>query len=80
MEVKTIKGIQREKWILFKMLAARYDVSLGDLFGIVLEDYSKRSGFVWDSLLSGERLLSEEEANEMEKIVKKCRKERGFRI
>ena len=80
MEIKSIKGVGEEKWIEFKSLAAKKNVSLGELFGIMLADYSKRSELVWDRVLSGEKILSDNEALEMEKTVKELRKDKGFRI
>ncbi len=80
MEVKTIKGIGKEKWIEFKALAARKDVSLGNLFGIMLDDYLKRSDYVWGEVLKGEKILSDEEAKKLKNVVVEIRKERGFRI
>ena len=34
----------------------------------------------WNTVLSGEKILSDREANEIEKPIIKLRKERGFRI
>ena len=39
----------------------------------------KKNKSLWDEILKGPTLLSEKEASNMEKIVKKFRKERGFR-
>lgn len=38
---------------------------------------SKKS--VWDSILHGEKIISDKEAEDAEKLVKKSRKEYGFR-
>ena len=40
-----------------------------------LEDKKK-----WDEILKGEKIISDKEAEDMLKIVKKLRKEKGFRI
>lgn len=80
MEVKSIKGIGKEKWMEFKSLAAKRDVSLGNLFESMVEDYDKRSDLVWEEILKGEKILSDDEAREIGESVKKIRKERGFRI
>lgn len=80
MESRTIKGIGKDKWILFKTLASKKNLALGRLFETMVEDYAKRSDFVWKKVLSGERILSDKEAMELEKAVKEVRKERGFRI
>ena len=34
---------------------------------------------VWDVILSGEKIISDEEAEDMQKIVKELRKEKAFR-
>ncbi len=80
MEIRSIKGVGEEKWMEFKSLAAKKKVSLGELFGIMLSDYSKRSELVWNRILSGEKILSDSEALELEKTITKIRKEKGFRI
>lgn len=80
MESKTIKGIRKEKWIEFKSLAAKKNVSLGELFAIMLNEYRKRADFAWGEILKGEKILSDKEANDLEKAVVEVRKEREFRI
>ncbi len=80
MEVRTIKGIGREKWRKFKELAFRKEVSMGKMFEILIEDFSKKRNDVWDEILDGEKILSDKEAKDLEKEVKKLRKEKGFRI
>lgn len=80
MEIRSIKGISREKWIDFKSLAARKNVAMGELFEIMLNDYYKRSNLLWGEILNGKKILSEEEAEELIREVKSIRKERGFRI
>lgn len=80
MEIRSLKGVKEEKWMEFKSLAAKKNVSLGELFAIMLEDYRRRSDFVWDRVLSGERILSESEAVKLEKTIEELRKDRGFRI
>ena len=80
MEIRSIKGVGKEKWIEFKSLAAKKNVSLGNLFEIMLEDYNKRADFLWNKILKGEKILSDKEADELEEIVNETRKERGFRV
>ncbi len=80
MEVKTIKGINKEKWMEFKALAARKNVALGALFEIMLENYEKNSDLFWNDILKGEKIISDKEADELNASVKKLRKDRGFRI
>lgn len=80
MEIKTIKGISAEKWIEFKTLAAKKNVHLGKLFEIMIENYADRGDLFWEEVLGREKILSDSEAEELLKKVKKLRKDRGFRI
>jgi hypothetical protein len=80
MEIKTIKGISREKWRRFKEIAAKKDLSLGSMFEVMLEEFSRRGDGVWDIILSGEKIISDKEAEELTREIKRLRKERGFRI
>ncbi len=80
MEIRTIKGIDRGEWIKFKALAAEKNVPLGILFKIMLDSYYKRADSLWNNILAGEKVLSDSEADEMAEVVKKMRKERGFRV
>ena len=80
METRSIKGVGRERWMEFKSLAAKKNISLGELFALMLADYGKRSELVWDSILNGEKILSDSEALELEKGLRELRKEKGFRI
>ena len=77
--VKTVKGVNRETWLKFKELAARKGVTMGKLFENMLREYERRSEDFWNEILSGEKRLSDKEAEDMLKTVKKLRKERGFR-
>ncbi|MBS3052824.1 MAG: hypothetical protein J4428_05645 [Candidatus Aenigmarchaeota archaeon] len=45
----------------------------------MIDNYVKDSRHKWEILLNGEKLLSEEEANEMKKIVRELRNEEGFK-
>ena len=79
METKTVKGINDNVWRKFKTLAAEKDMPMGSLFGLMVDDFSKHSNSFWEKILSGEKILSDKEAEEIEKITKKLRKEKGFR-
>ncbi len=79
MSIRTIRGIDRDKWLRFKELAARKRVSMGDLFENMVEEYEKKTEEFWDEILSGERRISDKDAEDMHKSVKELRKERGFR-
>lgn len=80
MNIKTIKGIDAEKWIEFKALAARKNVPLGVLFGIMINEYAKYSEDTWSKILEGRKLISDRDAEALAESTKKIRKERGFRI
>lgn len=80
MEVKTIKGIDEETWMRFKVLAAKKRLTMGNLLHKMVKEYDqKKDDDVWDFILSGERRISDKDADEMETSLKKLRKERGFR-
>lgn len=78
-EVKTIKDIDEETWAEFKSLAAKNKLKLGIFFKMILKEYEKNNRDFWDRILNGEKILSDEEAEDMEKIVKKIRNERDWR-
>ena len=79
MALKTIKGINEESWSEFKSIAARNRMNMGKLFEIMLNEYKKRSEEAWRIILSGKKILSDKEAEEMKKIIEESRKEYGFR-
>ena len=78
--IKTIKGINRETWLMFKELAAKKGMKMGDLFENMIKEYSKRSEDFWKKILSGEKRISDDEAEDMLKTVRELRKDKGFRI
>jgi len=77
--IKTIKGVNEESWAEFKSLAVRNRTNMGKLFERMLEEYKKKSEENWKIILSGKKILSDKEADDMLKIVKESRKEYGFR-
>ncbi len=79
MAVKTIKGVEEPAWQEFKGIAARSKLKMGELFGKMVVDYKEENAAVWNKILNPGRILSDEEAGDMEKFVAKLRKERGFR-
>lgn len=80
MIIRTIKGIENDKWIKLKMLAARRNIALGKLIENMIEDYSNKTDEIWDRILSGKRIISDREADERIRETAKLRKEKGFRI
>ena len=77
--IKTIKGVNEDSWAEFKSLAVRDRTNMGRLFERMLEEYKKKSEENWKIILSGKKILSDKEADDMLKIVKESRKEYGFR-
>ena len=78
--IKTIKGIDGETWAESKSLAAKNKINMGRLFRIMLEEYKRKSEESWNRILSGKKILTDKEAEDMLKIVAEIRKEYGFRI
>ncbi len=78
-DIRTIKGVNREVWLRFKELAAKKGMKMGDLFENMVKEHSKKSDDFWSEILSGEKRLTDKEAEDMNKTVKKLRKEWGFR-
>ena len=79
MVTKTIKDVDEETWRKLKMLSAEHDATMGKILKKIIDDYEDRSRKFWDKILKGEKYLSEKEASEHEALVKKLRKEYGFR-
>lgn len=77
--VKTIKGIDRETWLMFKEIAAKKGMKMGDLLASMIKEYERNAEEKWNLILNSGKILSDKEAEDMLKIVKKLRKERGFR-
>lgn len=77
--VKTIKDVDEEAWLEFKSIAARNKMKMGKLFEEMVDEYKERSKDVWNAILNPGKILSDKEADYMEEIVKKIRKEKGFR-
>ena len=79
MTVKTVKDVDETTWRKLKMLSAEENLKLGELIKNITDNYVKDREDVWDKILEGKKILSDDEARDMEKIVKRLRKERGFR-
>ena len=79
MGLKTIKGVDEKTWNEFKSLAAKRGIRMGKLLEHMIDSYVKDSRHKWETLLNVEKLLSDEEAEEMKKILKELRNEEGFR-
>lgn len=79
MEIKTIKGISDEKWIKLKILSAKNKMPMGKLVENMIDTYERQNEDFWEYILNGEKRISDKEAEEMQEMVKKLRKEKGFR-
>lgn len=79
-DVRTIKGVDEETWKKFKTLAADQQITMSKLLRAMIEEYrKKRVNKFWESILHGEKLISDKEAEEMHAFTKKLRKEWGYR-
>jgi len=79
METKCIKNVDEETWREFKTLAAKNNLKMAVLLRIMIKEFEKNNKKFWNEVLDGEKLMSDKEADEMIKITKEFRKERGFR-
>ena len=77
--VKTMKGINENTWFEFKSLAAKSKMKTGKFFEKLVEDYKSKTDDRWNVILNSGKILSDKEAEDMEKFVRELRKERGFR-
>ncbi len=78
-EVKTIKEVDDKTWYRFKILANQNKMKLGRFFKEMLEEYEEKNDPTWERILAGEKILLDQEAEELSKTLKKLRKEYGFR-
>ncbi len=79
MEIRSIKGVDERTWMQFKVLAIKKRQTMGKLFSDMVEKHAKTNDEFWDGILSGKKIISDKEAEEMYLTVKKLRKDRGFR-
>lgn len=77
--LKTIKAVDEVTWARFKGLAARKGTTMGVLLKHMVEEYEQKSKDFWAAVLKGEKILSDDEAAEMKRVVTCIRKEYGFR-
>ncbi len=78
-EVKTIRNVSEETWADFKAAAAKHGMPMGELLEVMLKEYERHANDVWDRILHGKKLLSDEEAEAMHRRLKQLRSEYGFR-
>ena len=79
METKCIKDVDEETWREFKTLAVKNNLKMAVLLKIMIKEFEKNNRKFWDEILYGEKLMTDKEAEEMIKITRDFRKERGFR-
>ncbi|MAE49389.1 hypothetical protein CMI48_01030 [Candidatus Pacearchaeota archaeon] len=77
--VKTIRNVNEETWRELKTLAAKRRVPLGTLLKNMITEYKKETNNAWDAILNTEKIISDEEAEDLEEITKGMRKEKGWR-
>jgi hypothetical protein len=80
MTVKTVRNIKEETWQEIKTEAAKRSMNMNDYFDHMLKSSKKYEKLIWDHVLHPPKNLTNKEAEEMKKHVKKLRSEKGFRI
>lgn len=79
METKCIKYVDEETWKKFRNLAEKNKINMSVLLRMMVNEFEKNNRKFWSEILNGDKLFTDEEADEMRKITKEFRKERGFR-
>ena len=80
METKCIKNVDEETWKNFRILAVKNNIKMAVLLKIMINEFEKNSVDFWKEILSRKKALTDEEADNIEAVVKKIRKEEGFRF
>lgn len=78
-QIKTIKDVEETTWTDFKSMAAKNDVKLGVFFKTIVNEHKKTSASFWKTIFHEEKILSDKEAEDIERVTKAVRKEYGFR-
>lgn len=63
----------------FKSLVAKKRLTMGKLLVFMIKEYSKSADKIWDKILYGNKIISDERAKEIQNITKKIRKEKWVR-
>jgi len=79
MEVRSIKNVDEETWKKFKELAIKNNLKMSLLLKMMVKQFEKQSGDFWEELFGRGKMLTDSEAEDIENITKKIRKEKGFR-
>jgi hypothetical protein len=77
--LRTIRNVDDGTWNELKSLSRRYKLPMGRLLSKMVGTYKNKADEQWDQILGFGKILSDKEANEMQKIVVRMRKEYGFR-
>lgn len=72
---KSIKGIDKNIWLEFKNLAAGNNDKTGKIFEIMVQEYKNRSAASWHNILNSGKILSDEEARDIDRFVRELRRE-----
>ena len=67
--VKTIKDIDENVWLEFRSLATRNKMKTSKFFEKLVENYKNEAEKSWNAILNSGKILSDEEADELEKFV-----------
>ncbi|MFA4820500.1 MAG: hypothetical protein WC613_06110 [Candidatus Aenigmatarchaeota archaeon] len=79
MTTRTIRDVDEETWKKLKIMSAEHDATMGIILKKITDDYEERNKEFWNKILKGEKYLTDKEAKDHEALVKKMRKEYGFR-
>ena len=77
--LRTIRNVDDDTWKELKGLSKRYRLPIGRFLSKMIDGYKNKADEQWDRILSSGKILSDKEADEMQKIVVRMRKEYGFR-
>lgn len=79
-EVRTIKGIDRKTWKKLKNISEKDKSTMGEAFSLIMNSYEESGEKFWDKIFSIKKILSGNEADELNSLIYKERKKQGFRI
>jgi len=79
MPTRTIRDVDEDTWKKLKALSAEHDATIGTMLKKITRDYEEKNRDFWSRVLKGEKIINDKEAEEHIALVKKMRKEHGFR-
>ncbi len=71
--------MDEETWKILKDLSNRRKLKMGSVLKYAVREYASKSDKKWLGIIPAKPILTDEEAEDMLKLVKKIRKERGYR-